>query len=79
MTEEQIKLVESYIKTNTPEDVEILNISTLVNPQKGTNLPKFLTHVQIEHKKTGLKANESFNSLKIYRELIKREKYNENN
>lgn len=75
MTEEQIKLVEEYIRTNTPEDVEILHLATLPNPQKGIGAPAFLTHTQIEHKKTGLKANESFNSLKIYRALIKREKY----
>jgi hypothetical protein len=77
MNHQQINLVEEYIKNNVPEGIKILNIKTIENKKRQTKDPAFVTHVQIEQEKTGLQGNQSFNSLKIYRELKKKEKYNE--
>lgn len=73
--QEKIDKVEQYVKDNCPEGVKILNVSTIHNKKAGFKEAKFITIVNLEEEKTGLQANQTFNTLKIYREIIKKEKY----
>lgn len=75
MNQDQIEKVESFFKSNVPENTEIINIMTVLNNHKGNKEAKYLTHVMVKDLKTGLETNISFNTLKHYRELLKRERY----
>lgn len=79
MNKEQIEKVEKHIKENLISNKTIESIMTISNPQKIHNAPKYLTQlVVIVNEKAGLKVPVTFNSLKILRELEKREKYGKN-
>jgi len=75
MNEEQIKKVEDYVVKNTPDGIVVLNVKTLQNKAKDHKQPSYVTYVQLKQEKTGLEGTHSFNTLKIFRELKKKEKY----
>jgi hypothetical protein len=79
LNNEAIEKVEAYIKGNCPEGIKILNIVTTKNSHKAAKQAAYVTNVQIEEEKTGLQGNQTFNTLKIFRELKKKEKYAEIN
>lgn len=75
LNKEQIDKVEAYIKEKCPPGVKILNVVTTRNSHKAAKQAAYITNVQIEEEKTGLQGNQTFNTLKIFRELKKKEKY----
>lgn len=76
MDKEKILKVEEYIKSQIDQDsLNIENIATIKNRSFKSKDPKYLTILTISDKKTGLQNNINFNTLKLYRELIKQEKY----
>lgn len=75
LNNEAIEKVEAYIKGNVPPGIKVLNIVTTRNSHKVAKQAAFVTNVQIEEEKTGLQGNQTFNTLKIFRELKKKEKY----
>lgn len=76
---EKIDLVETYVKENCPPGVKILSVTTTDNGSKGHKEAKLITVLHLEEEKTGLQASQTFNTLKIYRELKKKEKYEKSN
>lgn len=75
LNSEAIEKVETYIKENCPPGIKILNVVTTQNSHKAAKQAAYVTNVQIEEEKTGLQGNQTFNTLKIFRELKKKEKY----
>lgn len=69
LTEEIVTEVESEVKKMLSDNLDVLMITTQKNVRKGTHEPKFLTVVHVQDRVTGLKATESFSTLRLYRSL----------
>lgn len=68
MTQEQIEMVEAFLKTANPE-IEVLSIKTERNTDRGPKAPKFLTEIVVKdpaHKKPYVVKK---NSLAVFRAM----------
>lgn len=75
MTDLEKEKVENYIKEHMVDGV-IEGLSTIENPTKQQKAPKYLTQGMIViNEEAGLKQPITFNSLKLLREINKKEKY----
>lgn len=73
MTDTDKEKVENFIKSIVPDGINVVSIVT--NQNFGIKTPSYMTHVVLKDEKTDLTSTQSFNSLKILRQLKKEEKY----